>query len=152
MKKIFNNKYLVTLTLIIILFFSYLFFLNFYKFKSIFFEKKWQYSKNKIERNNEITFNYQKKEKIFFEEKEYNFLKIFLKDFGLFYKDDYIYRPLGYIGIFEGRIIFASHDGNFIFQIRLMKLRGAKKNFINLIKQTLILNLISKTKIHIEIF
>ena len=73
MKKIFNNKYLVTLTLVIILFFSYLFFLNFYKFKSIFFEKKWQYSKNKIERNNEITFNYQKKEKIFFEEKEYNF-------------------------------------------------------------------------------
>ena len=54
---------------------------------SQFFEKKWQYSKNKIERNNEITFNYQKNGKIFFEEKEYNFLKIFLKDFGLFYKD-----------------------------------------------------------------
>ena len=129
MKKIFNNKYLVTLTLVIILFFSYLFFLNFYKFKSIFFEKKWQYSKNKIERNNEITFNYQKKEKIFFEEKEYNFLKIFLKDFGLFYKDDYIYRPLGYIDVFEDRIIFASHDGNFYFTNKINQIKRGKKEF-----------------------
>ena len=129
MKKIFNNKYLVTLTLIIILFFSYLFFLNFYKFKSIFFEKKWQYSKNKIERNNEITFNYQKKGKIFFEEEEYNFLKIFLKDFGLFYKDDYIYRPLGYIDIFEDRIIFASHDGNFYFTNKIDEIKRGKKEF-----------------------
>ena len=44
----------------------------------------------------------------------------------LIYKDDYIYRPLGYIDIFD-RIIFASHDGNFYFTNKIDEIKREKR-------------------------
>ena len=55
---------------------------------------------------------------------EFNFLKNFtLGKNGLSYRDDYIYRPIGYIDIYKDRIVFAAHDGNFYYTNKIDDLK-----------------------------
>ena len=83
--------------LLVVLLFSGLIFikLNSYKFYSKYFDKKWQLTKNKIERENESVIKDQQKGIIFLENDKYNFLKFKLEDNGLTYSEDYSYRTIG---------------------------------------------------------
>ena len=134
MKKFFNIKFLMPLGIILVLILSFVA-LNLYKFQSIFFEQKWKYTQNLINKKNEKIINYQNKGKIFFENDEYNFLKISLEDFGLFYRDDYFYRPLGYIDILEDRLIFAAHNGDFYYTNNINEIKKGKIELLKF-KQT----------------
>tara|TARA_A100001011_G_scaffold176626_1_gene185320 strand:+ start:1818 stop:3134 length:1317 start_codon:yes stop_codon:yes gene_type:complete len=123
MNKILNFKIVGFLFLLLIGVVSLLFYLNFYKFESIFFEKKWKFIQNKVEKKNAQIIQNQDLGNIFFEKSKYNFIKISLQKFGLFYRDDYIYRPLGYIDLFQDRIIFAAHDGTFYFTNKISEIK-----------------------------
>ena len=123
MLKFFRKKLILSLIFIILIFFYYIVDLNFYKLQSIYFEKKWKYTKEKILQKNSKTFEEQNNGKIFFEGDEFNFLKISLEKNGLSYRDDYIYRPIGYIDIYKDRIIFAAHDGNFYYTNKIDDLK-----------------------------
>ena len=123
MLKFLKKKITLFLIFIILIFFYYIVDLNFFKLQSIYFEKKWKYTKEKIFQKNSKIFEEQNNGKIFFEKDEFNFLKISLEKNGLSYRDDYIYRPIGYIDIYKDRIIFAAHDGNFYYTNKLDDLK-----------------------------
>jgi len=123
MNKILNFKIVGSIFLLLIGVVSLLIYLNFYKFESIFFEKKWKFIQNKVEKKNAQIIQKQDLGNIFFEKSKYNFIKISLQKFGLFYRDDYIYRPLGYIDLFQDRIIFAAHDGTFYFTNKISEIK-----------------------------
>ena len=106
-------KILISFIIIIFVISFYLINKNFYKFQSVFFEQKWKFTKEKINFKNKKTFAKQELGKISFEDNEFNFLKISLEENGISYRDDYVYRPIGYIDVFQDRIIFAAHDGSF---------------------------------------
>ena len=116
------------LFLFVVLLFSGLIFikLNSYKFYSKYFDKKWQLTKNKIERENESVIKDQQKGIIFLENDKYNFLKFKLEDNGLTYSEDYSYRPIGYIDLYEDRILFAAHDGSFYLSNKLGEIKKGK--------------------------
>ena len=65
--------------------------------------------------------------KISFEDNEFNFLKISLEENGISYRDDYVYRPIGYIDVFQDRIIFAAHDGSFYYTNKINELKKKSK-------------------------
>jgi len=100
--------------------------INFYKFYSNYFDQKWQFTKSKIEKENKIIIKKQEQGKIFLENDEYNFLKFKLEDNGLKYSEDYSYRPIGYIDLYEDRILFAAHDGNFYLSNKLEEIKKGK--------------------------
>ncbi len=120
--------------LLIAIFASTFIYLNFFKFYSLYFEKKWEYTSNKVEKKNLEIIKKQKEGKIFFEKEEYKFLKIALEDYGFIYEEDYFYRPLGYIDIFDDRIIFAHHDGTFYYSNKIQEIKENKFK-INKIKK-----------------
>lgn len=133
-KKIKIKVFSVSFLLILLLFF-YFFFINFFKFDSIYFEKRWQYTRDKVEKKNFEIIEKQKNGKIFFENEEFKFLKISLEENGFTYEEDYFYRPLGYIDIFNDRIFFAHHDGTFYYSNKIEEIK--KNGFkINKIKKT----------------
>lgn len=123
MRKILNFKTFSILFLLLVVILSVFIYPNFYKFKTIFFEKKWKLIQNKVEKENAKIIQNQNQGNIFFEKSKYNFIKISLEKFGLFYRDDYIYRPLGYIDLFQDRIIFAAHDGTFYFTNKISEIK-----------------------------
>ena len=128
------QKHLKILILFISIIFIFAFYFvnkNFYKFQSVFFEQKWKFTKEKVNLRNKKTFEKQELGKISFENKEFNFLKISLEENGISYRDDYLYRPIGYIDVFQDRIIFAAHDGSFYYTNKINEL---KKNEISLKK------------------
>ena len=100
--------------------------INFYKFYSKYFDQKWQFTKSKIEKENKTIIKKQEQGKIFLENDEYNFLKFKLEDNGLKYSEDYSYRPIGYIDLYEDRILFAAHDGNFYLSNKLEEIKKGK--------------------------
>ena len=100
--------------------------INFYKFYAKYFLQKWQFTKSKIEKENKIIIKKQEQGKIFLENDEYNFLKFKLEDNGLKYSEDYSYRPIGYIDLYEDRILFAAHDGNFYLSNKLEEIKKGK--------------------------
>ena len=113
MTKKFKLKLFLFL-LVVLLFSGSIFIkLNSYKFYSKYFEKKWQLTKSKIERENEIIIKDQKKGIIFLENDKFNFLKFKLADNGLTYNEDYSYRPIGYFDLYEDKypltILLFSH-------------------------------------------
>ena len=85
----FKIKLIVYILLIILI--SGLIFvkINFYKFYSIYFQKKWNFTSKSINEKNKNIIKIQNQGKIFFENEEYNFLKFKLEDNGLKYSDDY---------------------------------------------------------------
>ena len=78
MNKILNFKIVGFLFLLLIGVVSLLIYLNFYKFESIFFEKKWKFIQNKVEKKNAQIIQNQDLGNIFFEKSKYNFIKISL--------------------------------------------------------------------------
>ena len=120
------QKHLKILILFISIIFIFAFYFvnkNFYKFQSVFFEQKWKFTKEKVNLRNKKTFEKQELGKISFENKEFNFLKISLEENGISYRDDYLYRPIGYIDVFQDRIIFAAHDGSFYYTNKINELK-----------------------------
>tara|TARA_Y100000591_G_scaffold331051_1_gene363780 strand:+ start:755 stop:2065 length:1311 start_codon:yes stop_codon:yes gene_type:complete len=99
---------------------------NFYKFKAIFFEKRWEFFQEKILAKNAKIIELQNQGKIKFEDNDYNFIKFSLEENGLYYRDDYIYRPIGYFDILNDRIIFAAHDGNFYYTNKINEIKEGK--------------------------
>ena len=110
-----NKKNLFIISTIIILVVSVFIKFNYYKFYSIYFIKKWELTKNLIEKKNLKTIEHLSQNKIYFENKEYNFINFPLEKYGISYFKDYWHRPLGYIDIYKDRIIFASYDGKIFY-------------------------------------
>ena len=135
MVKSLKLKIFIISTLIILISISIFVSLNFYKFYSKYFKYSWEYTKNNVAKKNLDIIKKQNQGKIFFEKDEYNFIKIPLGENGLVYSDEYSYRPIGYIDIFEDKIIFASHDGNFYFSNKISEIKKGKFN-LNKIEQT----------------
>ena len=94
-------------------------------------KKKWKYTQEKILLKNDKIIKLQDQKKILFEKDEYNFFKFSLKEGGLNYKEDYIYRPIGYFDILNDRVIFAAHDGNFYYTNQISEM---KKNIFKINK------------------
>ena len=131
----FKIKLIVYILLIILI--SGLVFvkINFYKFYSIYFDKKWNFTSKSINEKNKNIIKIQNQGKIFFENEEYNFLKFKLEDNGLKYSDDYNYRPIGYIDIFEDKILFAAHNGDFYLSNNISEIKEGKFN-LNKFRET----------------
>jgi len=97
-------------------------FQNYYhEYKFLFFEKK-------ITKKNDTILRNQNSGKIYFENIRYNFLRIDLSKFGITFNDDYIYRPLGYVDVYNNKIILGLFDGKFYISntIQDIKKNGLK--------------------------
>lgn len=123
-----NKKNLFIISTIIILVVSVFIKFNYYKFYSIYFIKKWELTKNLIEKKNLKTIEHLNQNKIYFENKEYNFINFPLEKYGISYFKDYSHKPLGYIDIYKDRIIFASYDGKIFYSNNIDEIK--KKNLI----------------------
>ena len=91
-KKLIKSKNFLALFFLIITFSILFFYFNFYKFYSIYFEKRWQIIGDSVEKKNLEIAQKLDEGQIFFENEEYKFLKLPLTDNGFDYDEDYIFH------------------------------------------------------------
>ncbi len=123
MKKYLNKKNLTIISIFIIILAVFVK-LNFYKFYSIYFTHKYNYTKNIIEGKNLKLLEIMDDNKIFFEKDEYKFQKFPLEKYGVFFKKKYIHRPVGYFDVYMDRIIFVSYDGTIFYSNNIDEIKN----------------------------
>ena len=104
---------------------------NFYKFYSIYFSKKYELTRNFIDKKNNKILDNIKIGKYYLDDIEYNIKNFDLKKNNIFFRKEYVHRPVGYIDIYKNKIIFVSYSGEIFVS---NEIEDIKKNGINLEK------------------
>ena len=120
------KKYFSSIVLIfLIVSLSVLIKANYFKLKSIYVKNNYLWlTKNTIEKKNLKSQELLKNNKIFFEYQEYKFLKFPLDKYGVFFRDKYIHRPIGYLDVYKDRIILVTYDGSIFYSNNINEIKN----------------------------